>query len=67
MPKLFRIEFSREEYGFVYFSADSEKDAEELLSQCERGERDIEELDDFEFKIKSGGESINTWSLEEVE
>lgn len=67
MAKLFRIEFSREEYGFVYFSADSEDDAEVLLGQVERGERDIEELDDFEFKIKSGGESVNTWSLEEVE
>ncbi len=67
MAKLFRIEFSREEYGFVYFSADSEDDAEILLGQVERGERDIEDLDGFVFKVKGGGESFNTWNLEEVE
>ncbi len=66
MPE-FRISFSREEYGAVFFKASCEAEAEELLAQCERGERDIEDLDGFVFKVKGGGESFNTWNLEEVE
>ena len=65
MPK-YRISFSREEFGFVYFDAESEEYAEVLIEQCERGERDLEELDGFEFKIKGGGESFDTWDLEEL-
>ena len=65
MPK-YRISFSREEYGFVYFDADSEGQAEQLLEECERGDRDIEELVNFEFKIKGGGDSFDTWDLEEA-
>ncbi len=66
MPK-FRVPFSREEFGFIYFDADSEAEAEELLSQMEGGVLDAEELPSVEFRIKNGGESINTWNLEEVE
>jgi hypothetical protein len=62
----FRVPFTREESGYIYFNAESEEEADVLLEQCERGERDVEDLDGFNFKNNAGSESIGTWAVEEV-
>jgi hypothetical protein len=36
------------------------------LEQCERGERDVEDLEGMRFKSQGGSESIQAWSVEEV-
>jgi hypothetical protein len=63
---MFRVPFTREEFGYIYFEASSEEVADELLEQCERGERDVEDLEGMRFKSQGGSESIQAWSVEEV-
>jgi hypothetical protein len=63
---MFRVPFTREEVGYIYFEAESEEEADVLLEQCERGERDVEDLEGMRFKVRDTSESIDTWIVEEV-
>jgi NAD kinase len=46
--------YSTGEYGKLWFDADSEEQAEELLEQVRNGELTIEELPNYEMSVKGG-------------
>jgi hypothetical protein len=63
MPK-YRITFSEEQYGFIYFSATNEAEAQSLLEQVRDYELDVEDLPEVVVKVKNGQCEYDT--LEEV-
>jgi hypothetical protein len=63
MPS-YRITFSEEQYGYIYFSATSQAEAESLLEQVREYEINIEDLPEVVVKVKNGQCEYD--SLEEV-
>jgi hypothetical protein len=63
---LFRVPFVVEEFGYIYFEVESEELADELLAECEKGVRDVEDLPNSFRRIMGGSESIEGWNVEEV-
>jgi hypothetical protein len=63
MPN-YRITFSEEQYGYIYFSATSEAEAQSLLEQVRDYEIEIEDLPEVVVKVKNGQCEYDT--LEEV-
>jgi hypothetical protein len=60
----YRITFSEEQYGYIYFTATSEAEAQEMLEKVRDYELDIEDLPDVVVKVKNGQCEYDT--LEEV-
>lgn len=60
----YRFTFSEEQYGYMYFDADSQVEAESLLEQIQNYDIDPEQLPNFFVKHKHG--SCEYDSLEDV-
>jgi hypothetical protein len=60
----FRVPFSREEFGYIYFDAVDEDTADELVAQMEQGLIDYEDLPNCNVKVKNGSESVEGWLME---
>jgi hypothetical protein len=52
--KQYRFDFSEEQYGYVYFSAESLTEAESLLEQIQNYDINPEDLPNALIKHKSG-------------
>lgn len=64
MPN-YRFKLDEEQYGYVYFDADSMTEAQELLEQVQDGELMPEDLPNGFVRIKNG--QCEYTELEEVE
>lgn len=60
----FRLTFQESEGGFIYFSADDEKHAEEFFEQLMSGDLYDFELPDYSKSVKTGESEY--YSLEKV-
>jgi hypothetical protein len=63
--KRYRFKLDEEQYGYVYFDAESLTEAESLLEQVVEGDLMPEDLPNGQVRIKSG--QCNYEDLEEVE
>ena len=61
----YRFQFDEEQYGYVYFDAESKQEAESLLEQVQEYQIDLEELPSFYIKHKHGETRYE--NLEEVD
>jgi len=60
----YRFSFSEEEYGFIYFDAESREEAESLLDQIQNYEIDVDDLPSGNKKVKNG--QCEYYGVEEV-
>lgn len=63
MPR-YRFSFSEEQYGYIYFDADSKEEAEALLDQVREYEIDPEDIPSVHKKTRDG--QCEYYGLEEV-
>ena len=63
--KQYRFKLDEEQYGYVYFDAESMTEAESLLAQVQDGDLMPEDLPNGRVNIKNG--QCNYEDLEEVE
>lgn len=62
----YRVPYSEEYYGYIYFEADSLEEAEAIVEEAEGNWDVLEETPGYFQKVKGGGWEIHPSEIEEI-